>query len=31
MKEAYDIQIVGAAEPRKVRAEVVKDGAVIAW
>jgi hypothetical protein len=30
MKASYDIPIRGAAEPRKVRAEIVKDGAVVA-
>lgn len=30
MRAAYDITIFGAAEPRRVRAEIVKDGAVVA-
>lgn len=30
MKATYDIPIRGAAEPRKVRAEIVKEGAVMA-
>ena len=30
MKSTHDIPIRGAAEPRKVRAEIVKDGAIVA-
>lgn len=30
MKASYDIPIRGAAEPRKVRAEVIRDGAIVA-